>query len=263
MPADPSQKAFSCSTIQVPDGPLVYFTGPSLSLGKMPAVFYFALSGQASLCTDPYNQPAAFLSEYPVRIYSITLPGHEHESQFIHAIKHWAQEISKGNNIIQQFTEQTVQAIDYLIGNGWVDPEKIAVAGLSRGGFIAVHIAAQDPRVKMIVGFAPLTKLTFANEFSSLQDNPLAQSLNLHNLVKRLVGRQLRFYIGNRDVRVGTENCFRFVSELAEASFALQVRSPPVELIITPSQGQHGHGTLPNIFQDGTSWLWKCWERTQ
>jgi hypothetical protein len=250
-------KTVTCSTIPIPNGPPVYFTGPSLSFGKMPALFYFSLSGHASLCTDPYNQPVAFLSSRPMRIYSLTLPGHEQESHFTHAIKYWAEQIKQGNNIIQQFTEQVIQTTNYLIANGWIDAEKIAVAGLSRGAFIASHIAAQDPRIQWILGFSPLTKLTYASEFSSLQENPLAKSLNLQNLTNQLIGRQLRFYIGNRDVRVGTENCFEFISGLAEVSYNHEVRSPPVELIINPSQGRHGHGTLPDVFQDGASWLYR------
>lgn len=249
------KQVITCSTIQIPSGPSICFTGPPLSHGKMPALFYFALSGQASLCTDPYNQPAVFLSGFPIRVYSITLPGHEQESQFVHAIKYWAQEISLGNNIIHQFAEQVRQAIDYLVEHGWIDVEKIAVAGLSRGGFIAAHVAAQDPRIKLILGFAPLTKLTYAKEFADLREHLLAQSLDLQNLIQPLIGRPLRFYIGNRDVRVGTENCFKFIMELAEASFACQIRSAPAELIITSSQGQYGHGTLPHVFQEGISWL--------
>ncbi len=49
--------------------------------------------------------------------------------------------------------------IRHLIDQHVVDPEKIGAMGLSRGAFIASHIAALVPEIKHILGFAPLTRL--------------------------------------------------------------------------------------------------------
>jgi esterase FrsA len=239
----------------VPQGPLLHYTGPSLSEGKLPAIFYFALSGEASLCKDPYNQPVAMLAEEPLRIFSLTLPYHEDENGFVQAIGNWASAISDNRNIIQEFTESVCRSIDYLVDNGWVDEQHIAAAGLSRGGFMAAHAAAMDARIHTILGYAPLTRLTYAKEFHALQQNPLARSLDLENIVDKLVTRHIRFYIGNHDTRVGTDRCFHFVNAMVDASIKHGLRTVPVELIITSSHGQYGHGTLPHIFRDGVTWL--------
>jgi len=255
MTLDPLSSGRICSTIQVPHGPLLHFIGPPQSSGKLPALFYFALSGKASLCTDPYCQPAHFAASDHIRVFSLTLPGHEKEEHFTSAIQYWAEEIEKGHNIIEQFALSVVRAIDYLIENQWIEESSIAAAGLSRGGFIAAHVAAIDPRIKFILGFAPVTKLTEAKEFAHLHHNPLANALNLKHAIHQLIGRPLRFYIGNHDTRVSTNECFAFISALAEASFQQHLRTSPVELVITPSQGHQGHGTLPHVFQEGISWL--------
>ena len=40
------------------------YLGPSINLGPLPAVFYFALSATDSLSLDPFDQPAVYLSQF-------------------------------------------------------------------------------------------------------------------------------------------------------------------------------------------------------
>jgi esterase FrsA len=47
-----------------------------------------------------------------------------------------------------------------------IQKDKLAVMGLSRGVFIACHVAAAIPAVSTILGFAPLTNLCAIKEFS-------------------------------------------------------------------------------------------------
>ena len=54
-----------------------FFVGPSLEKGPLPTLIYFALSAEDSLQCDPFNRPVQFLEGLPLRIFSITLPGHE------------------------------------------------------------------------------------------------------------------------------------------------------------------------------------------
>ena len=77
----------------------------------------------------------------------------------------------------------------------------------------------------------------------------------LIHLVEQLVGKNLFFFIGNRDKRVGTRECYQFIEALTEASYAHGLRSPPVQLKIYPSIGHKGHGTPPEIFRAGSTWL--------
>lgn len=247
-----------CTALHVGKGTTLYHSGPSLDKGPMPAVFYFALSGEDSLCLDPFNQVVQFLSPYPVRVFSLTLPGHEANLPKENAINIWAEDIAKGKNFFSTFFDSVIESIDFALRKNFTEEGKIAVAGLSRGGFIASHIAAIDPRIHFLLLFAPLTVLKNAKEFTSLQDNAFVESMSLVHLSKDLCERHVRAYIGNRDIRVNTRACFDFIDQLSEDAFSKKIRSPQVEMVISPSVGHQGHGTPPHIFQEGANWLAKC-----
>lgn len=225
------------------------YLGPPLEQGPLPAVFYFALSAKDSLYLDPFNQPALFLKSYPLRVFSLTLPGHHGPAT--EALTDWASEIGKGHDIIAEFSDHTIEVIEDLIAKNVIEKGKLGFAGLSRGGFIACHIAAKTTLASTILGFAPLTRLDFAKEFEGMA----VSSFNLSHLTDQLSDRTLRFYIGNHDVLVGTANCFHFISTLADNAYNKKIRSPPIELIIGPSIGHKGHGTSPEAFRSGADWL--------
>lgn len=225
------------------------YLGPALEKGPLPAVFYFALSAKDSLHLDPFSQPAVFLSKYCLRIFSFTLPGHHLPA--VEALYDWAKEIKKGRDVISEFSKKVVEAIEKLIAQNVIEKGKVSAMGLSRGGFIACHIAAKTPLVSTILGFAPLTRLDYAKEFKDIDASPF----NLSHLSSQLCNRTLRFYIGNRDLRVGTDHCFQFISTLVEDSYQKNIRSAPIELIISPSIGHQGHGTSFQTFSHGAHWL--------
>lgn len=233
------------------------YIGPHLNEGPLPTLFYFALSAEESLTIDPYNQSVCLLANYPLRIFSIDLPAHGPNLPAIEAMGVWAQEISSGNDIIGCFIKKAAALYYSLESKGLIAKGKFGVAGLSRGAFIATHVAAKISAVTTILGFAPLTQLPYVKEFKELPQNPLAESLSLHHLIPSLIGKNLRFYIGNHDTRVGTHRCFHFIEELSKASFHHKIRSPQVELFIKPSIGQYGHGTSTETFQEGAIWIGK------
>jgi len=251
-------KPIACSLIKVNNEIGLYHTGPSLDKGPMPAVFYFALSGEDSLCLDPFNQPVQFLSGHDVRVFSLTLPGHEANLPPQNAINLWAEDISKGTNIVQDFCEMASIAIEFAIKENFVLPEKIASAGLSRGGFITAHLAAINENIKFLLMFAPLTNLKLAKEFKDLRDHPIIESLSLSRISEKICDKHIRIYIGNHDQRVSTRSAFDFAEDLSQKAFQKKIRSPQVEMIISPSIGHMGHGTPLNIFESGANWLLEC-----
>jgi esterase FrsA len=243
------------NTLQLNSSTQIDYLGPSLAAGPLPAIFYFALSSQESLCQDPFNQPAAYLARLPLRIFSISLPGHGPQLPAIQAMTLWAQEIASGNNCVKMFIDKVSDAIEELTNQGFLLADRLGVMGLSRGAFIATHLAARVPLFRHIVGFAPLTRLSAIKEFQQIPDLRLTNQLDLENLIPQVHDRQIRFYIGNVDTRVGTRNCFDFIEKAAQAALEHKIRSPQIELIITPSIGQHGHGTSKSAFHAGAQWL--------
>lgn len=236
-------------TFETSQGTSVSFVGPSLEEGPMPTLFYFALSAEDSLQKEPFNQPVQFLKGSSFRIFSMTLPGHENHQTPENAMTVWAEKMAKGKTVIPTFIEEVKEAIDHL--TPYFQDGKLAIAGLSRGAFIACHVAAVCPQITHILGFAPLTKLSSAKAFRDNRD----ESLNLEHLIPKLLSRSIRFYIGNADTQVETKHAFSFIHKLAKAAQESNIRSPPIELIIGPSIGRHGHGTSPDVFQSGIDYL--------
>ena len=253
--ASPSQGT-KVKSLEDSHGTEIVYLGPGPEAGPLPAFFYFALSGEESLSLPPYCQPAAELENLPLRTFSLTLPGHGPGFNKFHAMQYWADQMAAKHTPLETFFEQVTAAIDWLVENGLVDPEHIAVGGLSRGAFIATHIAARDPRIHTLLGYAPLTRLDRVSEFASEEQPPhvklYAEMLNLEHVVDQLDSvRDLRFYIGNLDTRVDTEACFHLIQKLANH----KVRQHNVELYITQSFGHKGHGTTSNIFKEGALWV--------
>ena len=169
------------------------------------------------------------------------------------ALRFWADEIHHGRDVIHTFVQEVIAYIRHLIDQHVVVAEKIGAMGLSRGAFIASHVAAHLPEIKHILGFAPLTRLANVQEFENLD----VDRWDLTHLAEKICNRNVRCYIGNRDMRVGTRACFEFISALANTAFEQRISSSPIELIIGPSIGHKGHGTSPEVFRQGAAWLEK------
>lgn len=226
--------------------------GPSLDLGPLPTVLYFALSAQESLALDPFNQPALFLANKGIRVFSLSLPDHGPDLNALDAIGTWARRVKSGEDPFSLFFNAISTAIDLFINKGWSVREQIGVMGLSRGGWVALHSLARSPIIHSAVGFAPLIELSKTQEFLREQ---VKINTSFDIPLPPLFDRPIRLYIGNRDTRVGTRQCFDFTQRLVETSFTNSRRSAPVELIISPSIGHMGHGTSKEIFTDGALWL--------
>ncbi|MBI3211796.1 MAG: hypothetical protein HYZ47_03830, partial [Simkania negevensis] len=237
-----------------PDLSLLY-QGPPLEEGPLPSIFYFAISKEDSLRKDPFNQFPSFLKDKPIRIFSATLPAHEPPLSPEKGIFSWAEEMRKGEDPLTPFFQKMRRGIAFLLNAKLLLSGKIAACGLSRGAFIACHIAALCPEITAILGFAPLTRLTYSKAFEDLKEQQKIKQLDLETLIPFLYNRAVRFYVGSADTLIGTENAFSFIHKLAAKAYEMRLRTAPIELIMTPSIGREGHGTAPHTFQAGAKWI--------
>lgn len=240
--------------IFTPEQTEIAVVGPDLKKGPLPAFFYFSLSAQESLSLDPYNQPVTPLAKLPIRIYSFTLPSHGEGCDNRRAMEAWSRSMTKGETPLEECLTSISKGIGWLIDQGWVDSHKMAVGGLSRGAFIASHVAIRDPRIKTLLGFAPLTKLSQVREFASIESKAAPWDLHQH-LDKLLHLHHLRFYMGLRDTRVHTDACYDLIRSLVELAHEKRKRSFFAELFLTHSIGHMGHGTSPQVFLEGAKWI--------
>jgi predicted esterase len=228
----------------------IYVTGAPLEHGPLPAFFYFALAGDESLSLDPFNQVVAALHETPMRIFSLTLPGHGGNFDKRHAMAYWAKKIEDGETIIDDFIALALEQVDAMIAAEYIDTAALAAGGLSRGAYIATKLTAKHKDIQTLLGFAPLTTLETVQAFTRSGEE---YSLLPH--APELAGKTIRYYMGNNDTLVGTRRCFDFFESLVEAANAQKIRSIKAELYLYPSIGFKGHGTPPEIFLDGAKWL--------
>jgi len=249
--------SFSSALTEIPSkrGLPIFHVGPNLSSGPLPAFIYFALSGEESLTTSPYNAPISLLKGAPIRCFSFTLPAHGKEFESKQAMATWAKNLAQNSTYLTAFIDACEKNIQDLVTEGYIQEKFIAVGGLSRGGFIATHLAARDERISAILGYAPLTDLSYLEEFKMFSNHLNINDLKLEKIAHQLTRKKLRFYIGNRDVRVSTLACFNFINKIVEEAHIQGLRSSEAELIISPSVGYKGHGTLPPVFASGIEWL--------
>lgn len=224
----------------------------------LPCFFYFALNGLDSLTLDPYAQVIEALKDRPIRCFSITLPSHENTYSSI--MQHWQEAFALGQDPFKEFFIKAHESINYLITEKWIDPTQIALGGLSRGALFSCFLSLQDARYQTLLNFAPLLNLQSLKEFEkkSFSFNSFPPSLETYNLLnysEQFITKTLRFYIGNRDLRVNTDFCYHFIRSVADKAYLLRKKSGKAELIINHSIGHLGHGTALATFQAGALWL--------
>ncbi|MBM3197887.1 MAG: alpha/beta hydrolase [Chlamydiae bacterium] len=240
--------------VPIPTALPLFYVGPDWDQGPMPTVFYFALSAKESLQVDPFCQPALHLSSYPVRVLSVDLPFHGEGFSSQEGMFQWAHAWEEHPTFLTEFFTQLASSVQMI--EPWVQQERVATAGLSRGAFIASHLAAAFPAISTLLAFAPLTRLEVIKELVDTSISLLEQ-VSLSSLEGVLATKTLRVYIGNRDTRVGTDVCFQWVRSLTEVAYANRERSPKIEMFMKPSIGYLGHGTSPDTFLEGALWLIK------
>lgn len=233
--------AISCEP--VPDHEDWRFVGQTLTAGPMPAIIYFSLTAEQSLELDPYNQFVGFLNagdKSKFRVFSVTLPFHTSDMKENEvAFRRWANIYNSGGDLVSGFVRKVSSTLNSFVADGYISPNKIYVAGLSRGALLAAHIAVSNPNVRACLGFSPVTVLHDLHEFSDAEIHSdrarmKIRRASLHNesVTEGLMRIPVRFYMGNSDTRVGTRNAFDAVHLVAERAAEEGVRSPPHEFIM-------------------------------
>jgi esterase FrsA len=106
------------------------------------------------------------------------------------------------------------RAIDFLIATKQSDPTAIFAVGISRGGFLALHLAAVDHRVRGVVAMMPVTDLRALLEFRNVV---APERYLLTSVAGQLSRTPLYVRIAEQDGRVSTEACQQFVNTVEQA----------------------------------------------
>jgi dienelactone hydrolase len=167
----------------------------------------------------------------------------------------WRHRLEHGGDVVQAFHAKARAVLAHVIAQGRADPSRLAICGTSRGGFLAFHFAAVEPRIKAVAGISPLTDLLALREFSGTAPDSAAAKLALTQIAPQLIGRPVWLSIGNNDLRVDTDRAIAFSRAIVHAS-ARQNKRPdatiPVELVVAPSAG---HRKIDQAHEMLAAWL--------
>lgn len=209
-----------------------------------PTLFVFATDFGNSLRAEEFNKIGRLLAKDGVLCVSLDVPCHgkDQKSGEPGGIGGWRNRLEKGDTFVPAFTTKASAVLDHLIKEGYTDSSKVAACGTSRGGFIALHFAAAELRVRSVVAFAPVIDLLALREFSGMKEHAATKSLNLIQHADKLAKRRVWLCIGNQDVRVNTDDAIAFTRAVVRAAGAPNT-VVPVELLVMPTMGHSIHAT--------------------
>jgi len=184
---------------------------------------------------------------------SLDLPCHglERRDNEMQGLDGWRYRIEHGENFIPEFNARLNKMLDYLIKEGYSDPEKIALLGISRGGFLAMHFISNESRVKCTVAIAPVVDLGTLREFKGLEQNSMVTSIALSNYAGKLSGKAILITIGDQDARVDTDKVIAFARSVSQASG----KESHIELRVMPEP--RGHYSSWEEVEQSAVWLTK------
>jgi dienelactone hydrolase len=218
-----------------------------------PTLFTFAQKIEATLESPSFASVGHELGEHGFLLASLDLPCHGNDVRQDEepGLTGWRVRLERGDELVPPFLAQVSEVLDLLIHEGYTDSEKVVACGTSRGGFIALHFAAADPRVRCVVAFAPVTDLLALREFDGMDTHQATRALSVIRHADRLAGKAVWICIGLDDQRVSTESCIALARRIAEAA-VVRGLEPNVELHVAPPVG---HSVPPSAHGLAAAWL--------
>jgi dienelactone hydrolase len=219
-----------------------------------PTLFVFAADINTTLGNMDYAQEARALMKQGYLAVALDVPchGQDHQAAEPAGLPGWRARLTRGDDLVPGLVKKASLVLDYLVREGYTDPRRVAASGNSRGGFIALHFAAAEPRVRCVAAFCPVTDLRALTEFAGMEKDPAIQSLALANQADKLADRALWVWIGNQDDRVSTDLAIAFTRKVVAAA-AARKKPAAVELHVMPVPG---HSSLhPSAHQEAANWL--------
>ena len=218
-----------------------------------PVLFLFAADLDLTLSDPAYNRVGTLLMRRGYICVSLDAPCHgkDNRENATNPLASWRDRLDKGDDLVGEFNKRCTRVLDYLVAEHYVDASRVAAAGTSRGGFLALHWAAAEPRVRCVAAFSPVTELLALAEFKGTKDEARARALDLQAVVAKLADRAIWIEIGNDDHRVGTDRAIAFMRAVVREATAKKL-PPRIELHVTTTPG---HSTPAVAHDDAAAWI--------
>jgi dienelactone hydrolase len=250
------------------DGVRFGFVGPR---GPRPAPLMFMFGGErrGELEGEGSNLVGWLLAQHGFAQASLDIPcfGDDARPGEPAGMSGWRARLEKGEPLFAAFQEQVRSVVGQLARDGTVDPERVGVCGVSRGGFVALHVGAAEPRMRFIAVFAPVTDLLALREFHGIADPAPARALDVMTLADKLRDRPLWISIADQDERVDSRHAIEFALHMMRISARHRMpmthfwSGDDIRLTVTPSEGANGHSSYRGAHEDAAAWILRQYAR--
>lgn len=219
-----------------------------------PTLFIFASDINATLDNPYFRQCGDALAEQGYLCVSLDLPGHGTDQREGEpgSLGTWRTRSDNNEDFIAPFTARVRAVLDHLIATGASDSARVAACGTSRGGFMALQVAAADPRIRATAAFAPVTNLMALREFGGAKNTEHVATLSLLANAEKFAGRSLWLIIGDRDDRVSTDDSIAFARRVTAISME-KTEAADVTLLVLPEP--KGHTTPQGAPELAAAWI--------
>ena len=192
---------------------------PAASATRPALLLNLAGDHVTQLQTHPYDIPVQAFLAAGHAVASVEMPGHGDRVRPGEpaGIACFAADAARGEDTLGRFVADLERAIDGCIGANLVAPGAVFAAGTSRGGYVALRLAAECPHVAGVAAYAPVTDWQVLSEFAALSQRADVAAMALVHWAPRLAGRPVWIGMGNHDPRVGTTQCLEFATAVAAA----------------------------------------------
>jgi hypothetical protein len=254
--------------LRTDDGVRFAFTGPK-DARKAPLLFLSGGERRPNIENESGNTLGWILAKHGYVQASIDTPCHGEDVRPGEptGLAGWRARLEKGEPLFATFTTQARSVIDYLVRRGTVDPERIGAAGSSRGGFVSLHLAAAEPRIKFVVAFAAVSDLLALREFHGMADPAPARALDIMTLAEKLLDRPIWLSIADNDERVGSRHAIDFMLHMMRISKKHKLpmthfwSGDDIRLTVTPAEGAGGHVNYRGAQEDAATWVLRQFPR--
>lgn len=162
----------------------------------------------------------------------------------------WADRFLKGEDTVAAFVARANDVIDHLVKEKVAKAGSVALMGVSRGGFLSLHVAAGNARIAAVCTLAPVMDWAMVREFGEMKENALVKSTALINHADRITCHVWTI-IGCADDRVDTSKAVDVMQRLMANNLARGTAlAVDFHVVSTP-----GHASFPWWHDEGARWL--------
>ncbi len=229
-----------------------YAMYPAQFGGPAPTMVLLGASAHTNLTHPDFSRQGLLMHAKGWNVVALDAPCHGDDLRPGEAqeILGWAARFQKDEDAVADFVRRTNDVIDQLVKDGAAKPGSVAMMGISRGGFLAFHVAAGNARIGAVCALAPVMDWGVVREFAQMRDNKLVRSTALINWADKITC-PVWTIIGSDDDRVDTAKTVEVMQRLL-ANNKTRNAGLAIDLHVTSTPG---HSSQAWWHDEGAHWL--------